>query len=142
MGAAKVLSIAGFSVISGLIGLGMMAERNKTPEERAAYAIKKMAKAADEMKGSRVHRNVVFDGYDVSGQSFTYHYTLTHIIDGKYNGADKARIAQLMHQQVCSDRRMKRFLRADGVIRYSYRGKDGADLFTIAFDDALCGLKS
>ena len=142
MGAAKVLSIAGVSVISGLIGIGMIADSNKTPEERAAYALKKMARAADEMKGSRVHPNVVFDGYDVSGKSFTYHYTLTHIINGSYNGADKVRIEKLMHQQVCSDRRMKRLLKADGVVRYSYKDREGADLFIVAFDDALCGLTS
>ncbi len=142
MGAAKIFSIAGVTVVSGLIGVGMIAASNKTPEERATRALENMAKAAEELKGSRVHPNVVFDGYEVEGKAFTYNYTLMHIINGHYNGADKARIEKLMHEKVCSDRGMKRLLKADGVVRYSYKGKDGRDLFTIAFDDALCGLTS
>lgn len=142
MGATKVLSITGVTVVAGILGIGLMAGGIKTPEERAAYALKKMAKAADSMTGQQVHPNVVFDGYDIVDNSFTYHYTLTHITDGRYNGVDKVRIQRQMHQKVCSDRGLKRLLKGDGVVRYSYKDKGGNHLFIIGFDDAICGLAS
>ena len=142
MKAVKILSVAGASVFGGLLAIGMLVDSGRTPEERASYALEKMAKAADGIKGQRIHQNVIFDGYEIVDRSFTYHYTLTHIVNGWYNGDDKARIEKLMHEKVCGDRRLKRLLKADGVIRYAYKGNDGKELFVVAFDDAICGLSS
>jgi len=139
MGAVKVLSITGVTILGGLFAIGLTVEP-KTPEQRVADMHVYMAEAADQIKGQRVHENVIFDGYEIDGDLFTYNYTLTHIKDGQFNGMDKVRIQKMMHEKVCGDRKMKRFLRADGVVRYSYVDSDGSHLFIIAFDDAICGL--